>query len=160
MQPVTSLSLVQTGKRLRDESDSSDASNVKKVNRHRVIKARKTAHALTLKKIFIEQIRSGLKRVEARPYCGAVTKYQPGDTVRFYYYSNAKDDVICKIAEIKIFPTFKELLEESNFSLCIPSTKNFDEALKVYQQIPKYSEKEKKFGVVAIHLHPQFLEKS
>lgn len=148
MQSVNSSPFVQTGKRLRE---SPELENVK---RSRVIKARKTAHALTLKKIFIEQIRSGLKTVEARPYCRGVTKYEVGDTVRFYYYRNAKDDVICKITRIKKFATFKELLEESHFSLCIPGTKNLDEALKLYEKIPKYSEKERTFGVVAIHLAP------
>lgn len=125
-----------------------------KNKRFKVIKERKTAHSLTLKKLFIQQIREGLKVIEARPYCRSVTKYQVGDTIRFYYFSNSKDDVTCKITKIQQFPTFEKLLEESNFSTCIPASKSLKDALQAYHKIPKYTDKERAFGVVAIHLNP------
>ena len=55
--------------------------------------ARKDFHHLTMKKKYIHQIRSGEKTVEGRVSKGAILKYCPGDKIRFYYYSNASDDV-------------------------------------------------------------------
>ena len=102
---------------------------------------------LTLKKIYIEQIRAGLKTVEGRILKGTVTKLKKGDLLRFYYYTNAKDDVICKVLQINKHPTFKEMLQVKGYANCIPDARNFETAVKAYGSIPGYPEKEKKFGV-------------
>lgn len=108
--------------------------------------------SLTLKKEYIEQIREGSKTVEGRIFERAIKKLKEGDIVRFYYYSNAKDDVFCQITRIDRFQTFAHMLTAIEFQKCLPKLPSKELALKAYLKIPKYPEKEKLHGVAAIHL--------
>lgn len=117
-------------------------------------KCRKTHHHLSMKKVFIEQIRAETKTVEVRPFHRSVVRLQAGDTLRFYYFTNAKDDVTCRITAIRKYPTFMELLETENFTRCLPGCPSLKQAQEAYYKIPKYEEKEKAFGVVAIEISP------
>lgn len=111
-----------------------------------------TIRNLTLKKIYIDQIRSGQKTVEGRIFERSVKKIKVGDHVRFYYYSNSKDDVTCRVVSISKYATFRLMLEHKGFNKCLPKASTFEAAVKQYAAIPKYPEKEKKFGVVALEL--------
>lgn len=117
-------------------------------------KSRKSHHHLSMKKIFIEQIRAGVKTIEVRPFHRSVVPLQEGDTLRFYYFTNAKDDVTCRITGIRKYPSFLELLEAENFKKCLPACSSLKEAQQAYYKIPKYAEKEGTFGVVAIEVSP------
>jgi ASC-1-like (ASCH) protein len=115
--------------------------------------AKKTAiKSLTLKKVYIDQIRAGRKTVEGRIFERTAKNLKVGDTIRFYYYTNAQDDVTCKVTKITRYHTFKELLEGKGFKNCIPEAANLNAAVSAYAVIKGYPQKEKKFGVVAIDL--------
>ncbi len=122
--------------------------------------SRTTHHCLTLKKVYIQQIRSGQKTVEGRIFARSVPKLRAGDTVRFYYYSNAKDDVTCRITDIRRFTSFSALLEACGYKNCIPSAESHEEAVAAYAAIPGYTEKAKIHGVAAIYLEPLHLRTS
>jgi ASC-1-like (ASCH) protein len=111
-----------------------------------------TIRHLTLKKIYIEQIRAGQKTVEGRIFERSVKKIRVGDHVRFYYYSNSKDDVTCQVVKISRYTTFRLMLEDKGYEKCIPKASSLEAAAKQYAAIPNYTEKEKKFGVVALEL--------
>jgi ASC-1-like (ASCH) protein len=108
--------------------------------------------SLTLKKIYIQQIRGGRKTTEGRIFKGPAANLKAGGLVRFYYYTNAKDDVTCRITKISRYSTFKAMLEDKGFAGCVPDAQDLTAAVKAYASIPGYPEKEKKFGVVAIDL--------
>lgn len=107
---------------------------------------------LTLKKRFIELIRQGAKTVEGRPFCGPPKNCKEGEHVRFYYYTKASDDVRCLITKVQRFVGFKEMVEAVGFKACLPDAKSEQQAVQAYHKIPKYREKAKQFGVVAIQL--------
>jgi len=115
-------------------------------------KQRKDLHHLTMRKMYIHQIRNGEKTVEGRISKGAVLKYLPGDKIRFYYFSNASDDVTCQIVAIKCFASFKDMLVDAGVKNCLPNVNSVEDGVKAYDSIPKYSEKAAQFGVTAIHL--------
>jgi ASC-1-like (ASCH) protein len=107
---------------------------------------------LTLKKLFIEQIRKGAKTVEGRPFCGPPKNCQEGEHVRFYYYTKASDDVRCLITKVQKFLGFEEMVKAVGFKACLPDAESEQQAVQAYHKIPRYREKAKQFGVVAIHL--------
>ena len=105
-----------------------------------------------MKKIYIHQIRSGEKTIEGRIDKGPVKNLQVAKTLRFYYMSNAQDDVICRIQRIQRYSSFADMLEHVDYKTCVPRVRSKQEALDLYLGIPGYAEKEKKYGVCAIWL--------
>ncbi len=118
---------------------------------------------LTLKKEYIEQIRDGLlladgtriyKTVEGRIHNRAFKNLREGSLIDFFYMSNRKDNVVCRVTQKNIYPTFAAMLAKEGVSKCLPKLR-YDElakAIKMYEAIPGYGEKSKKFGVVALQL--------
>lgn len=106
---------------------------------------------LTLRKIYIHQIRDGLKTVEGR-ISTTVGRYNEGDRIRFYYQCNPQDDVVCRITKIQKFSSFKEMLLSCGYRNCVPNERSFEAAVRAYDAIPGYTEKAKRHGVAAVHL--------
>ncbi len=124
-----------------------------KVNRRVCVDGQeRVMRCLTMSRKYIHQIRDGEKTVEGRIFKGPVVKYNVGDCVRFYYYTNAKDDVQCVITDKKCFKTFKAMLEDVGFKNCIPKADTLEGAVQMYHKIPRYKERAAEFGVVALSL--------
>lgn len=109
-------------------------------------------HELTLRKIYIHQIQSGKKTIEGRINSGIVLRYRPGDTIRFFYGQDPKDDAICKITKIEKYSSFEAMLRTEGYKKCLADVISIDEAVRIYDAIPGYAERAKKSGVVALHL--------
>lgn len=116
------------------------------------LKNRPIFKSAPLKKIYIHQIRGGSKTIEGRINKGLFAKVKEGDHIRFYYYQNAKDDVVCQIIKKYSYVSFKEMLAHEKISACIPGITHKEKALELYHAIPGYQEKAARFGVVALHL--------
>jgi len=124
--------------------------------------SKKRAKGISLKKMFIEQIRDGVsiegkkvyKTVEARIHKGVFAKLKEGDFVDFFYMSKRSDNVICQISKKTLYPDFATMLKEEKVSQCLPALKadQLSEAICLYESIPGYKEKAKTFGVVAFQL--------
>ena len=110
------------------------------------------SHQLTLKKPYIQPIRSGAKSIEGRINSGAPSKFKVGDKLRFFYPQNESDDVTCIITKIDKFSGFREMLETTGFQKCIPAARTLDEAFKVYENIPGFLDRARHSGVLAIYL--------
>lgn len=110
------------------------------------------SHQLTLKKPYIQPIRSGAKSIEGRINSGAPSKFKVGDKLRFFYPQNESDDVTCIITKIEKFSGFREMLEKTGFQKCIPAARTLDEAFKVYENIPGFLDRARHSGVLAIYL--------
>lgn len=106
-------------------------------------------------KKYIHLIRSGEKTIEGRVAAPIYKNIKAGDKLRFFYRTNAQDDVVCLVNRVSKYTTFKEMLIAEGVSNCIPGTSNLEKALKVYQTFPKYREKELKYGVLAFKLQLQ-----
>jgi len=108
---------------------------------------------LLLKKKYIHFIRDGQKIVEGRLNKKPVSNYQVGERVRFYYFRDKFDDVVCDITDIKKFASFREMLEETGVKACIPDVEeDIEEAIKIYNSFPGYAQKVAEVGVVALYL--------
>lgn len=110
------------------------------------------AHTLKVMQQFIHPIRSGAKTIEGRINAGNPATFKVGDKIRFLCPPNEADDVHCTIVKIEPFASFREMLEKTNFTYCIPSSNTLEEALAVYHSIPGYKERAKEHGVLAIHI--------
>lgn len=106
---------------------------------------------LTLRKIYIHQIRDRRKDVEGRIW-NNVQNYTAGDTIRFFYKANPSDDVRCRILKIDKYRSFAEMLETCGFARCIAEAQSLEEAKRIYDNIPGYQRRAAQHGVAAIHL--------
>ena len=59
---------------------------------------------------------------------------------------------ITLLEEIGNATSFKKAINEDNYKQLIPSAKNIDEAVEVYDKIEAYKEGARKHGIVLIHL--------
>ena len=107
---------------------------------------------VTLKKIYVNQIKRGDKTIEGRINSGMFNKLKAGDKLRFFYFQNQQDDAICKIKNIKFYNSFSEMLNNEDYRKCIPDAYDKESAIRAYDSIPGYIERAKKSGVLALHL--------
>jgi len=101
---------------------------------------------------YIHLIKQGKKPVEARVAIPMFEKWQEGDTIRFFSRRNSGLDVIVKIIGKNRYKSFRQMLEVEGVENLIPDVHNLNEGEKLYLKIPKYSEREKQFGVLAFRL--------
>ncbi len=112
---------------------------------------------VTLKKVYIHQIRNGAKTIEGRVNNGMFTRIQVGSVVRFFYMANAADDVHCRVTKVHRYTSFSEMVRTEGYRACIPDATSEAHAIGQYDAIPNYTAKAAQFGVLAFHL--QVVEK-
>lgn len=110
---------------------------------------------ITLKKVYIHHIRAGRKTIEGRVNSGMFRNLREGRLVRFFYFHDQTDDVICKVQWINRYSSFREMLEKEGYQACVPEAYSLEHAVEIYNSIPNYTENAAKFGVLAIKLELQ-----
>ena len=98
---------------------------------------------------YFDAIRSGLKTVEGRIAKPEYLALKPKELITFIDPNG--DSCTAEICRVTHFTDFREMLEISTVQACIPGA-SLNEALEIYRSFPGYKEKEKEFGVVAIHI--------
>lgn len=109
-------------------------------------------YELTLKPIYIHQIRERTKTIEGRIASGICSRFKVGDTVRFFYFQNQGDDVRCRIRAIRKYSGFDKMLACEGVKACLPNIASLEAAIGVYNAIPGYVDRAKASGVLAIEL--------
>jgi ASC-1-like (ASCH) protein len=137
-----------TSNKRRLESDN----NLNSSKRPKIDETIKKPVEVTLKKIYVNQIKRGDKTIEGRINSGMFNKLKTGDKLRFFYFQNQQDDVICKIKNIKHYKSFSEMLNNEDYRKCIPDAYDKESAIRAYDSIPGYIERAEKSGVLALHL--------
>lgn len=90
---------------------------------------------------YFKRIVSKKKKLEARINYSSVRKIKIGDKVRFFWENRSID---VRIIDIRVYQSFKEMLEQENSALLIPGVSK-EMVLTEYQKIyPDW--KVKKFG--------------
>lgn len=107
---------------------------------------------VTLRKIYIHAIRDGRKTVEGRVNGGMFKNLSVGRTMRFFYFANTQDDVVCRVVRINQYPSFRKMVEMEDYRACVPEATSVDHAALLYERIPGYAEKAQQHGVLAIHI--------
>ena len=99
---------------------------------------------------YFTYIKDRVKTVEGRLQKGKHAQIRKGDIVDI---SNNKgtDSIEVQVVDVRIFSSFKEMLEKEELKKVLPNVNSVNEGVAVYRQF--YSEeKEKEFGVVAIEI--------
>jgi ASC-1-like (ASCH) protein len=107
---------------------------------------------VTLKKMYIHQIRSGVKTIEGRINSGMFQNVQVGRLMRFFYFSDQSDDVVCRITKVAKYKSFTDMLQIEGFRQCVNEARDLTQAIQIYDGIPGYREKAQRFGVIGFHL--------
>ena len=103
-------------------------------------------HTLSVLPPFLDAIGNGTKRVEGRINDGKAATFKPGDSICF---SGA---ITCRITKIEPYTSFKAMLDACGFKNCIPNATTIEEAIAVYNSIPGYTDRVKKYGCLAIYI--------
>ncbi len=104
---------------------------------------------LTLKNQYIDPIRRGTKTVEVRINSGGPRNFKTGETLRLF---SGQNSVTSTISKIERFASFRELLTATDYKICVPDARNLDDAVRIYESIPNYTQRANQNGVLAIHL--------
>lgn len=102
-----------------------------------------------IKKEYFFLIKNGQKTVEGRINNGLFARLVPGEILRFFC---GTEQVLCTITAIKKYPSFAKMLELEGVKPCLPNVHSLEAGVKIYDAIPHYAEKAKRFGVLAIHI--------
>jgi len=106
-----------------------------------------TTWRMGLQPQYLKAIAEGRKRVEGRLYDEKRQGIKPGDMIIF------ENQLIAVVKDVRVYPSFREMLEREGVENVLPGVESIEEAVKVYRRF--YSEeKEKKYGVVAIEVEP------
>ena len=107
---------------------------------------------LSLKRKYINAIKLGEKTTEGRINSGFFRNINQGDRIKFFNENKPYISVVCEIKEINKYKGFREMLEKEGYSTMVPDVKSLDEAVRVYDNIPNYTERAKEKGVLALKL--------
>jgi ASC-1-like (ASCH) protein len=100
-----------------------------------------------LQEEYLEAIAEGKKKIEGRLYDEKRQRIKPGDTIIF------ENRLMCIVKDIRVYSSFREMLESEGIENVLPGVKDVEEGLNVYRKF--YSEeRERKYGVVAIEVEP------
>jgi ASC-1-like (ASCH) protein len=115
-------------------SHSTNSGNVKRV---------------TIQKKYLNLIKDGKKTIEGRINSGMFRSMKVGNEVCFFC---GHETVYCKITKIERFQSFDEMLQDDNFKAYIPDAKTRVDAVRVYDNIPSFTERARVSGVLAIYI--------
>jgi len=112
----------------------------------------------TLKGQYVRAIRSGKKTFEGRVATPHFRSYVPGKTVE--WFAGQTDKVTTEIVSRREFRSFREMLTQIGYDKFVPEVRSLEEAVRLYDGIPGYSEKAQTFGALALEVRvisPQYV---
>lgn len=108
--------------------------------------------SLHVQPTYFELIRTGKKKVEIRTADEEKKQIKTNDLIHFFHNKeDPTDHCVCHVTEIIETKTFREALETVGYTNALPHVTTLDEAVKIYDEIPGYREKET-LGVLAFQI--------
>lgn len=113
-------------------------------------------HEMTLSEPWFSLIKNNIKTIEGRIYDEKRKQINVGDTIKFY--NKDKSDYLTKLISriIIYYPcvdnTFDKALREAKLKNILPGITTYKKGVEVYESIPGYKEKIKKYGFVLFYL--------
>lgn len=83
-------------------------------------------------------------------------KINVGDILMFKHNTNVSSpELKTEIIEIKIYPSFREAIEDTGVKNLLPHVDSIEDAINTYEQFDNgnYKENAKKYGVVRFKIH-------
>lgn len=106
----------------------------------------------TLKNQYVAMINNGTKTTEVRIHAGMFHNLKIGHTIRFFCGGRQPDEVTCEITKLNIYKSFEDMLTQEGYKSCLPDASSLESAIRTYHNIPSFTERARKSGVVAIHI--------
>lgn len=103
----------------------------------------------SLRREFVEQIRSGTKTYEGRVWSGPFRNYREG--MRLCWFSG-ESEILTKIISVNRFDSFEQMVTEIGYKKLLPRSRSEADAIGEYHKIPGYTEKARQYGVVAFQV--------
>ncbi len=103
---------------------------------------------IPLKMPYLRAILEGKKTIEGRINSGFMTNIRSNDHVMFF-----SGDKCClvKVSQKDTYRTFREMLSSHGVHSCLPGFhEGLDGAVRLYRSFPGYTEKEERYGVLAL----------
>lgn len=97
----------------------------------------------------LDKIIAGSKTIEGRTNSPYFHTLNPGDHVHFY---NHQKWARCIIVAIRVYNSFKEMLEAETLAKVLPGKTDISEGVAMYHSFPGVKANEQKFGVLAIEI--------
>lgn len=113
-------------------------------------------HEMTLKEPWFSLVKNNIKTIEGRIYDEKRKQINEGNTIKFY--SKDKSEYFTKVVSriIIYYPcvdnTFDKALREAKLKNILPGITTYKKGVEVYESIPGYKEKIKKYGFVLFYL--------
>jgi ASC-1-like (ASCH) protein/GNAT superfamily N-acetyltransferase len=107
---------------------------------------------VTLKKLYVKAIQDGSKTVEGRINSGMFRNLKVGQTIRFFSSYLPEDQVTCKITGLNSYPSFEKMLRTEGHQSCLPESSSIEAAVRTYHNIPSFTERAARSGVLAIQI--------
>ncbi len=98
---------------------------------------------------YLKFIQQGHKTVEGRINTGIMTGFRAGDRILCF---DRKDQVLVEVVRVEKFTSFRDMLTAAGVSACLPEYSDMDKAVALYRSFPGYADKERRFGVLGIHI--------
>lgn len=102
-----------------------------------------------IKKQYFNLIRNGQKTIEGRINSRPFNEWKENQEVEFFC---GEQSVKCRIVKVVRHSSFEEMLEKEGYKPCLPDVSSLEQGIKIYDNIPGYADKAKRFGVLAIHI--------
>lgn len=102
----------------------------------------------TLKEKYIRYISLKEKTKEARMANPMFQRWNVGDEVKFFSKRNPTMYVVVKIIKKKRYQNIRKMLEAEGIENIVPNVRSVEEGVKLYYNLPKYIELERKYGVI------------
>lgn len=100
-----------------------------------------------LRDLYLNKIRDGLKTCEGRINTGLFSKLLIGDILEFF---SKRNRIQVRVTSVHPFNSFEDMLRYEGVEKLLPGEKSISKGVQLYRSFPKYFQKEKMYGVIAI----------
>ena len=114
-------------------------------------------HEFSVRRKYLEQIRSGLKTIEGQPGTDKFKRWNAGELIRFVPTRGRGriEPCLMEITKIQRFPRgFRQMLEQVGVKKCLPHLKDndIDRGVREYHSFGNYKKQAATVGAVAFTL--------
>ncbi len=98
---------------------------------------------------FFEEVHSGKKTVEGRPFTPRYVNLKEGEFIQIVDKGCCKNFVV-EITRLTKYNSFSEMLETEGIENCLPGIESLPKGVETYHSFPNYEAQEQQYGVIAL----------
>lgn len=107
-------------------------------------------HEIFVREPYFSYIADGQKTIEGRIASHQFRQIQTGDVIEFANpRSSARAATL--VTGSQIYPGFREMLEQEDLNSLLPDCETVAEGLDIYHSFPRFKQRARKSGVIAVH---------